>query len=641
MVELRTINPPKEPLAARIRLPGSKSLTIRALVVAGLASGKSHLYGALDADDTTAAVRALRAFGVEIHTEVEPWTVVGTGGHLTAPEAPIDAGESGLTARLAIVLASHADGSTTVTGQGRLLERPIAGVVEALRSQDVSVLTTNGGLPATVQGQGGLWGGPIRVDSTLTSQFATALMLVAPLMREPAVLRVEDLAASSGYLELSADVMELFGAEVIRTITGFEIPTSGYRASDFVIEPDASAAAYPLVAAAITGGSVVVEGLALGSAQPDIAVAAILADMGCRVVDTDEGIFLDAGEVELQPVDVDLSHAPDGALAVAVACMFASGPSRISGLHTLRHKESNRLDALEGEMTKLGARVSVSGETLAITPGETRGAVIDSHGDHRIAMALAIAGLRIPGVAISEPGVVSKTWPGFWEALEAMASNVAHVPGMIVTMDGPSGAGKSTVSRAVAEIAGLPHLDTGAFYRAATLAVIRAGVGLDDGPAVAEVVTSAVFDQSDGRMMLDGEDVSDDIRSVQVTSAVSQMSAHPEVRKLLVQHQQEWIAAHGGRGVVEGRDIGTVVFPEADVKVYLDATPEVRARRRAFETGDNPDRVLDDLARRDQVDSARDASPLTIPEGATVVDTSDMTFDEVVNVILGLIPTDV
>lgn len=212
---------------------------------------------------------------------------------------------------------------------------------------------------------------------------------------------------------------------------------------------------------------------------------------------------------------------------------------------------------------------------------------------------------------------------------------------MIVTMDGPGGTGKSTVSRAVAEIAGLPHLDTGAFYRAATLAVIRAEIDLDHGEAVAGVISNAAFDQSDGRMMLDGADVSVDIRSDQVTSAVSQVSSHPEVRELLVQHQRKWIADHGGRGVVEGRDIGTVVFPEAEVKVYLDATPEVRARRRALQSGADPDRVLDDLARRDQIDSSRDASPLAVPEGATVVDTSDMTFDEVVNLVLALIPTDI
>ncbi len=421
MSEFRPVEPVTEPISAQIRPPGSKSLTIRALVAAGLASGKSHLYGALDADDTQAAADALRAFGVEVHSDNEPWTVVGKGGHLTAPEQPIDAGESGLTARLALVLAAHADGSTTIIGRGRLLRRPIAGVVHSLETQDVNIVTNNGNIPATVQGVGGLWGGAIAVDSTETSQFATALMLIAPMMREPARLRVDDLASSAGYLDLTTAVMEAFGASVTRTITGFEIASGGYRATDFVIEPDASSAAYPLVAAAITSGSVLIEGMVMGSAQPDIAVAKILSAMGCRVSDTDEGLLLDATTVELEPIDLDMSHAPDGALAVAVACMFAGGTSRISGLHSLRHKESDRLKALQTQMSRLGCQVSVSGDSLTITPGQTRGAEVDSRGDHRIAMALGIAGLRIPGVAISDPGVVSKTWPGFWEALESIS----------------------------------------------------------------------------------------------------------------------------------------------------------------------------------------------------------------------------
>ncbi len=215
------------------------------------------------------------------------------------------------------------------------------------------------------------------------------------------------------------------------------------------------------------------------------------------------------------------------------------------------------------------------------------------------------------------------------------------VSGMIVTMDGPGGTGKSTVSRLVARLRSLPHLDTGAYYRAATLAAIRANVDLDNGKAVAEVVSRVILDQSNGRMTLDDEDVSVEIRTELVTSEVSRVSSHPEVREVLVEHERAWVEHLGGIGVVEGRDIGTVVFPEAQVKIYLDATPEIRARRRALETGDDPERVLSDLLRRDTFDSSRVTSPLAIPEGATVVDTSAMTFDEVVNMILDLIPTDV
>lgn len=207
---------------------------------------------------------------------------------------------------------------------------------------------------------------------------------------------------------------------------------------------------------------------------------------------------------------------------------------------------------------------------------------------------------------------------------------------MIVTLDGPGGTGKSTVSRVVAARAGLPHLDTGAYYRAATLAALEAGVDPSDDAAVEEVVSGAAFDQEGGRMYLNGRDVSDDIRSEPVTGAVSAVSAHPRVREALVELQRAWVDEHGG-GVVEGRDIGSVVFPDATLKVFLDASAEVRARRRAMETGEPFDEVLADLSRRDRFDSTRAASPLMIPDGAVVVDTSDLNFDEVVESLLRLI----
>lgn len=208
----------------------------------------------------------------------------------------------------------------------------------------------------------------------------------------------------------------------------------------------------------------------------------------------------------------------------------------------------------------------------------------------------------------------------------------------VITVDGPSGTGKSTVSRAVAKRASIPHLDTGAFYRAATLAVVRSGVDLDDPEAVVDVVKRARLDQTDDHMLLDNEDVSRPIRSDQVTTAVSKVSAYPEVRSILVGHQRDWVARHGSRAVVEGRDIGSVVFPDAGLKVYLDARPEVRALRRALQAGDDMDRVLADQERRDHHDSTRSTSPLRVPEGAVVVDTSDLSFDEVVDHILGMIP---
>lgn len=208
---------------------------------------------------------------------------------------------------------------------------------------------------------------------------------------------------------------------------------------------------------------------------------------------------------------------------------------------------------------------------------------------------------------------------------------------LIVTMDGPSGTGKSTVSRAVASKVDLPHLDTGAFYRAATLAVIRAGVDPEGDEAVAEVVAQARLDQEEGRMYLDGDDVSAEIRGHEVTAIVSRIAANPEVRRHLVAHQREWVQRHGGRAVIEGRDIGSVVFPDATLKIFLDARPEVRARRRAVETGGDPNSVMKDLGRRDHLDSTRITSPLTVPRSAVTIDTSDLAFDEVVAQVVALV----
>lgn len=204
---------------------------------------------------------------------------------------------------------------------------------------------------------------------------------------------------------------------------------------------------------------------------------------------------------------------------------------------------------------------------------------------------------------------------------------------MIITVDGPGGTGKSTVSRLLAERAGLPHLDTGAFYRAATLAVLEAGVDPYDEAGVIEVVSRSDLEQEDGRMYLDGRDVSAEIREERVTQAVSAVSAHPGLRRMLVEAQRAWVERHGG-GVIEGRDIGSVVFPEAPFKFYLDASPEVRARRRADQTGESYDEVLEDLRRRDRIDSTRAASPLVVPDGAMVIDTSNLSVEEVVETML-------
>lgn len=406
------------PVDATVRPPGSKSETIRALVAAALAEGRSHLYAPLRAEDTMAMAGALEAMGIAIDTGSEPWSVDGKAGWFSQPGSPLDANESGLSARILLALAGSRDGVATVTGRGRLPERPMGGIVEVLRSQGVEVSGER--LPIEVSGRGHLWGGLITVDCSESSQFATAVMLVAPLMQQPCVLEPRGLTGSADYLEGTVSVMRRFGATVERTVTGYEIANEGYQASDVVIEPDASAAVYPMAIAAITGGRVTIDGIGEGSWQPDMGVASVLGQMGCELSWEATRVHIDAGAGDLHGVDVDMSHAPDGSLALAVVCLFATTPSRISGLGSLRHKESDRLAAISEEIERIGGDVVVEGDSLVIEPGPLHGGVIDPHGDHRIAMAMATAGTRVSGIEVAKPAVVDKTWPGFWEFLDSL-----------------------------------------------------------------------------------------------------------------------------------------------------------------------------------------------------------------------------
>lgn len=425
MTGFLTVEPAIGPIDASVRPPGSKSQTIRALVISALADGTSWLRAPLEADDTLAAREALRRFGVEIADSSDSWRVSGSGGSLRAPTIPVDAGASGLTARSIIALASLVDGTTTVVGRDRLPERPMGGLVDALHALGVEVSSVDGHLPVTIDGAGALPGGSVSVDSRQTSQFASALLLTAPLAEGQLTVTPHGLEGSQRYLQVTIGMMKAFGAVVDQLGKAYRVEPRGYTSTDIVIEPDASAAVYPMVAAAITGGRVTIEGLGSESVQPDLGISAVLERMGCEVRQTGRDTTVVAPIDGLQPIDIDLSGSPDGALAVAVAALFADGPSRLRGLGSLRHKESDRLAALATEITRLGAGARIEDDVLQITPGALHPARVHTYGDHRVAMSFALAGLRIPGVEIDDPEVVAKTWPSFWNMLAGIAQTIA------------------------------------------------------------------------------------------------------------------------------------------------------------------------------------------------------------------------
>jgi 3-phosphoshikimate 1-carboxyvinyltransferase len=452
-------------------------------------------------------------------------------------------------------------------------------------------------------------------------------------------------------VENTVEVMRAFGAHVELATSGIRVQRGGYQLCSFGVELDASAAAYPLVAAAITGGTVLLPGFPPDSTQADLGILTVLSAMGCRVEWSESGVSLAGPADGLRGVEVDMGMMPDAVLAVAVAAAFASGPTRLTNIANLRLKESDRLIAVQTELEKLGVGAEAGPDWLIVRPGPLHGAEIETHDDHRMAMAFSVAGLVVPGVVIRDPGCVAKTWPNFFEDLEQLWSAGVRVTsrsmedgiglsGTIVAIDGPGGSGKTTVSRGVADRLTLPHLDSGASYRAAALAALRRGVDPNDVEAVTELIRNTDFGYRDGTMLLGGEDVNDAIRDTQVTSRASQLSAIPEVRELLVAWQRDGVKQPGGSAVIEGRDIGTVVFPEALVKIFLTARPEVRAARRANELSAGTDSLVGvarELERRDKRDSTREASPLRPAADAVQLDTSDLGIEEVIDRIVDLV----
>jgi 3-phosphoshikimate 1-carboxyvinyltransferase len=390
-------------------------------MAAALAKGRSRLERPLESEDTTFARRALEQLGVEIDAEEGRWAIEGSAGVLHPAPGPLDAGASGLTARAMIAVAPLVGGRTTVVGRDRLPERPMGGLVEALLGLGVEAAGTGGRLPVTVVGTGALPGGTVEVASHQTTQFATALLMAAPLAEAPLHIVPSGLEGSHRYLDVTLDTMRRFGARVDRTDRGYQGFPTGYTSIHLVVEPDASAAVYPMVAAAISGGRVTIDGLGSRSIQPDLGVAGVLAMMGCDVEQSETAITVDARGRRLQPIDVDLSGSPDGSLAVAVAALFAEGPSRLRGLGSLRYKESDRLSAMANEIARLGAGARVEGTELVITPAAMTPARIETYGDHRMAMSFALVGLGVPGIEIADPEVVAKTWPGYWDMLDGLS----------------------------------------------------------------------------------------------------------------------------------------------------------------------------------------------------------------------------
>ena len=416
----RCIEPALQPVDTELVAPPSKSWTHRALVVAALAEGVSRIDDPLDAADTRRTREGLSCLGVPIEDTERSWSVHGQAGAI-AGGASVDCGESGTTARFLTALAAIGARPSVIDGAARLRERPMDELVAALRTLAAPIGPKQGRLPLTVGGPG-IRGGAVSVAGGRSSQFASALLLIAPTLPGGLTLEVAPPRASFSYALLTAQVLGRFGVDVERLGEGsFRIAPQRVAPASLRAEGDHSSASYLFLAAAVTGGRVRVLGLDPESLQPDARFARDLAAIGCSVTTGKDEITVEGGR-RLEPFDWDLEGAPDLAPSASVLALFAHGASRLRGLANLRVKESDRLAALERNLARLGADVRAAGGELLVRPGPDprRGALVDVVGDHRIAMAFAVAGLRVPGITLSDESVVEKSYPGFWRDFDRL-----------------------------------------------------------------------------------------------------------------------------------------------------------------------------------------------------------------------------
>jgi 3-phosphoshikimate 1-carboxyvinyltransferase len=416
MIEIK----PVQHIHAIITVPGSKSITQRALIAAALADGNSTLLTPLASEDTAYTSAALKAMGIVITPQAAQWTVNGTGGRINTPDQEIFLGNNGTATRFLTSVAALGHGIFTIAGEKRMEERPIAPLMQALSGWGVDIVSIKGtGCPPLKIAADGIQGGKTTLPAGKSSQYLSSLLLVAPYARHQAILTVEGEVPSKPYVTMTMAVMRSFGITVTASdsLNHFEISQGSYQPQTYQVEGDASSASYFFAAAAITGGTVTVTNVPEVSLQGDTALVNMLEKMGCQVA-YGNGITV-TGPKELRGIEVDMGDCPDVAPTLAVVASRARGRTVIKNIAHLRIKECDRINAMATELNKLGARVVEEEDALIIEGLDPdvpmQGAEIETYNDHRIAMCFGVAGLVVPGIRITNEHCVAKSFPDFWE----------------------------------------------------------------------------------------------------------------------------------------------------------------------------------------------------------------------------------
>lgn len=662
--------PPLLSAGGVVRLPGSKSISNRVLLLAALSAGTTEVMDLLDSDDTQVMLKALAQLGCRLEYIADgALRVHGLGGQLKAKRAALFLGNAGtamrpLTAALAL-LASQQGGQFELSGVPRMHERPIGDLVDALRQLGcpITCLAENG-YPPLYLGDGAVHGlklnQPIRVRGDVSSQFLTALLLALPLAAatQAVVIEVVGELISRPYVEITLKLLRRFGVNVVcEGWSRFTIAAgSGYTSPGRIaVEGDASSASYFIALGALAAPSpgckgITVEGVGLSSIQGDIAFVEAARAMGAQVEGEANRLHIRRGAWPLKAIDLDCNHIPDAAMTLAAMALYADGTTTLRNIASWRVKETDRIAAMANECRKLGATVEEGDDFIRITPpanaNEWQPASIHTYDDHRVAMCFSLAAFNPAGlpVRIEDPKCVGKTFPDYFETLFSVCqTSPPQIP--VICIDGPTASGKGTLSAEIARSLGYHLLDSGALYRLVGLAAERAGIATGESDLADPVQASRLGKLAAGlrvrftgeQILLDGEDVSDALRTEAAGMAASRVSAVPEVRAALIGLQQGFRQLPGL--VADGRDMGTVLFPDAPLKVFLTASAEQRAQRRHKQLiskgiAANIDGLLADLRARDERDSNRSLAPLKPAEDALMLDNSGLNIEQSVQQVL-------
>lgn len=647
-----------------VQLPGSKSISNRVLLLAALSQGSTTIHDLLDSDDTRVMLQALQQIGCVVEPAAvvpgQPLRITGLGGKLPSADLhQLFLGNAGTAMRPLTAALSLLGGNFEMSGVPRMHERPIGDLVDALRQLGCQIdYLGNEGYPPLRIAPADLSqldrSQPIRVRGDVSSQFLTALLMALPLIAQQQAVHIEVVGEliSKPYIHITLELLARFGIVVANdNWQRFTIPAgSRYQSpGEVYVEADASSASYFIALGAISTGAksqngIKVLGVGKDSIQGDIRFVEAAQAMGAVVESGPNWLHISRGSWPLKAIDLDCNHIPDAAMTLATMALYATGSTTLRNIASWRVKETDRIAAMACELRKLGATVEEGPDFIRITPpaqpSDWKAASIHTYDDHRVAMCFSLAAFNPAGlpVRIEDPKCVGKTFPDYFEAFFSVTQ--ASQPAPVICIDGPTASGKGTVASLVAERLGFHLLDSGALYRITGLAASRAGMALteDNAQAIANLILSkAICFTPDQRVLLDGEDVSLAIRTEEAGMNASKVSALPAVREALLQVQRDFRKLPGL--VADGRDMGTTIFPDAPLKVYLTASVQCRAERRYKQLiskglSANMSDLYADLEARDARDMNRAASPLKPAEDALHWDNSESTIEQAVQQVL-------